>query len=62
MPATTDARFFRVRGTAAFGVGLFDEQVDFDEFLGMFHGNNERVSIESLGLTAEVLARTIAAI
>ena len=62
MPATTDARFFRARGTAAFGVGLFDEQVDFDEFLGMFHGNNERVSIESLGLTAEVLARTIAAI
>ena len=62
MPATTDARFFRARGTAAYGVGLFDERVDFDDFLGMFHGNDERVSIESLGLTAEVLARTIAAV
>jgi acetylornithine deacetylase/succinyl-diaminopimelate desuccinylase-like protein len=62
MPATTDARFFRARGTLAYGVGLFDEDVDFDEFLGMFHGNDERVSLDSLGLTAEVLARTIAAI
>ncbi|MDH3261133.1 MAG: M20/M25/M40 family metallo-hydrolase [Acidimicrobiia bacterium] len=60
MPVTTDARFFRARGTLAYGVGLFDEQVDFDEFLGMFHGNDERVSIDSLGLTAQVLARTIA--
>ena len=60
MPATTDARFFRARGAAAYGVGLFDEEVDFDDFLGMFHGRNERVSIDSLGLTAEVLARTIA--
>ena len=62
MPATTDARFFRARGTMAYGVGLFDDQVDFDEFLGMFHGNDERVSLDSLGLTAEVLARTIAAL
>ena len=62
MPATTDARFFRARGTQAYGVGLFDQQVDFDEFLGMFHGNDERVSIDSLGLTAQVLARTIAAL
>ncbi len=61
-PATTDARFFRSRGTLAYGLGLFDQHIDFDDFLGMFHGNNERVSIESLGLTAEVLARTIAAL
>jgi len=61
-PATTDARFFRSRGTVAYGLGLFDQHIDFDDFLGMFHGNNERVSIESLGLTAEVLARTIAAL
>jgi acetylornithine deacetylase/succinyl-diaminopimelate desuccinylase-like protein len=61
-PATTDARFFRARGTVAYGVGLFDQRVDFDEFLGMFHGQNERVSIDSLGLTAEVLARTIASL
>jgi acetylornithine deacetylase/succinyl-diaminopimelate desuccinylase-like protein len=59
MPATTDARFFRARGTLAYGVGLFDDQVDFDDFLGMFHGNNERVSVDSLGLTAGVIGRTI---
>ena len=58
-PATTDARFFRARGTVAYGVGLFDQQVQFDDFLGMFHGNNERVSVESLGLTAELLGRVI---
>ena len=59
MPATTDARFFRARGTQAYGVGLFDDGVEFDDFLGMFHGNNERVSVESLKLTAAVIARTI---
>lgn len=59
MPATTDARFFRSRGTVAYGLGLFDDRVGFDDFLGMFHGNDERVSIESLELTAAVLARTV---
>ena len=59
MPATTDARFFRARGTVAYGVGLFDQQVHFDDFLGIFHGNNERVGVESLGLTAELLGRVI---
>lgn len=59
MPATTDARFFRAWGTQAYGVGLFDLGVEFDDFLGMFHGNNERVSLESLSLTAAVIARTI---
>ena len=61
MPASTDARFFRARGSVAYGVGLFDERVSFPEFLSMFHGNDERVSVESVGLTValfdEVLAR-----
>jgi acetylornithine deacetylase/succinyl-diaminopimelate desuccinylase-like protein len=59
MPATTDARFFRARGTSAYGVGLFDDRVQFEDFLGMFHGNNERVSVASLGLTAELLVRIV---
>jgi acetylornithine deacetylase/succinyl-diaminopimelate desuccinylase-like protein len=58
-PATTDARFFRARGTVAYGVGLFDEQVHFDDFLGMFHGNNERVGVESLDLTARMIGRVV---
>lgn len=56
MPASTDARFFRKRGTVAYGVGLFDTQISFPDFLSMFHGNDERVSIESVEMTTRLLA------
>ena len=58
-PVTTDARFFRARGAVAYGVGLYDDRTRFSDFLGMFHGNDERVSVESLGLTARLLSRII---
>lgn len=58
MPVATDGRFFRDRGSIAFGTGWFDERVPFGEFLTMFHGNNERVSIESVERTARLL-RTV---
>ena len=58
-PATTDARFFRAKGIKAYGVGLFDDRVAFSDFLGMFHGNDERIGIRSLGLTAQLLDRII---
>jgi acetylornithine deacetylase/succinyl-diaminopimelate desuccinylase-like protein len=58
-PVTTDARFFRSRGIGSYGVGMFDDTVGFSDFLSMFHGNNERVSVESLGLTAELLDRIV---
>ena len=58
-PVTTDARFFRARGITAYGAGLYDENTNFSDFLGMFHGNDERVSVESLGLTAGLLSRII---
>jgi acetylornithine deacetylase/succinyl-diaminopimelate desuccinylase-like protein len=58
-PATTDARFFRARGTVAYGVGLFDDRVEFPEFLSMFHGNNERVSVESVHQTVALLTRIL---
>lgn len=58
-PVTTDARFFRARGATAYGVGLYEEGARFSDFLGMFHGNDERVSVESLGLTARLLSRII---
>lgn len=58
-PATTDARFFRSKGVTAYGAGLFDDRVGFSEFLGMFHGNDERIGVESLGLTARLLERII---
>ena len=58
-PATTDARFFRSKGAQAYGVGLFDDRVEFSDFLGMFHGNDERIGVASLGLTAALLDRII---
>ncbi len=62
MPVATDARFFRARGTTAYGVGLYDEGVDFADFMAMFHGNDERVSVASLGATARLLARVVEAL
>jgi acetylornithine deacetylase/succinyl-diaminopimelate desuccinylase-like protein len=46
----TDARFFRERGKTAYGAGLLSPGVDFATFGSRFHGNNERIDLESLGL------------
>jgi len=59
IPIGTDARFFRRRGTVAYGVGLFDDRVGFGDFLRMFHGHDERVSEASLGMTADLYLRTV---
>jgi acetylornithine deacetylase/succinyl-diaminopimelate desuccinylase-like protein len=59
IPVATDARFFRRRGTIAYGVGLFDDRIAFGEFLRMFHGHDERVSEESLALTTQLLGATV---
>jgi acetylornithine deacetylase/succinyl-diaminopimelate desuccinylase-like protein len=50
----TDARFFRRKGVTAYGYGLFSERISFAEFASMFHGDNERVDVESLRLTTEL--------
>ncbi|MDE3101535.1 MAG: M20/M25/M40 family metallo-hydrolase [Chloroflexota bacterium] len=50
----TDARFFRRKGTKAYGYGLFSDRVGFDEFMRMFHGRNERIDQASLGLMVEL--------
>jgi acetylornithine deacetylase/succinyl-diaminopimelate desuccinylase-like protein len=50
----TDARFFRRIGSTAYGFGLFSDRIDFNEFMTMFHGDNERVDLESLRLSAEL--------
>jgi acetylornithine deacetylase/succinyl-diaminopimelate desuccinylase-like protein len=49
----TDAAFFRRAGTVAYGFGLFSTSVSPGEFASRFHGNNERIDVESLGLTTE---------
>ena len=50
----TDARFFRQKGTVAYGAGLLSNKVSQTEFLNRFHGHNERIDTESLKLTTEL--------
>jgi len=50
----TDARFFRKLGTTSYGYGLFSEKIPYTEFARMFHGDNERVDVESLRLSTEL--------
>ena len=50
----TDARFYRSRGSVAYGAGLFTPQMDFATFGQRFHGNDERVDVASLDLAVEL--------
>jgi acetylornithine deacetylase/succinyl-diaminopimelate desuccinylase-like protein len=50
----TDARFFRGVGSTAYGYGLFSDQISFRDFAAMFHGNDERIDLESLRLSTEL--------
>lgn len=58
-PATTDARFLRRRGAVAYGVGLYDDRLSFNEFLTLFHGHNERVSVDSVDKTTDLLRSVV---
>jgi acetylornithine deacetylase/succinyl-diaminopimelate desuccinylase-like protein len=58
----TDARFFRRLGATAYGFGLFSKAMTFEQFASMFHGDDERVDVESLRLSTDmwqVLAREL---
>jgi acetylornithine deacetylase/succinyl-diaminopimelate desuccinylase-like protein len=48
----TDAYWFRRRGVDAYGAGLFSATVELGQYSAMFHGPDERVDVESLGLSA----------
>ena len=54
MNVATDARFWRRKGTIAYGVGLYDDRMDFSEMLALFHGHDERVSVESVERTTRL--------
>ncbi len=47
----TDATFFRAKGTVAYGFGLLSRKVTYADFASRFHGNDERIDVESLRLT-----------
>src|SRR5579884_380800 len=50
----TDARFFRRLCVPSYGFGLFSTRMSFDQFSAMFHGDDERVDVESLRLSTEM--------
>lgn len=49
----TDARFYRDRGSIAYGAGLFSPGMDFATFGTRFHGHDERIDVDSLGLATD---------
>lgn len=59
MIAFTDSRVFRELGAVSYGAGLFSPTVEPGEFGLRFHGNNERIDIESLRLTTDLWTRVI---
>jgi acetylornithine deacetylase/succinyl-diaminopimelate desuccinylase-like protein len=50
----TDARFFRWKDTVSYGFGLFSTNMSFEDYGSMFHGDNERIDIDSLVLSTEL--------
>lgn len=50
----TDAAFFRQRGAIAYGAGLFGPHTSLQEFSSRFHGHDERVDVDSLGLSTQL--------
>jgi acetylornithine deacetylase/succinyl-diaminopimelate desuccinylase-like protein len=50
----TDARFYRRLGSTAYGAGLFSPNLDPDDYAQRFHGNDERIDVESLHLTTSL--------
>jgi acetylornithine deacetylase/succinyl-diaminopimelate desuccinylase-like protein len=49
----TDAPYFREHGAVAYGFGLFSRTLTAEAMAGRFHGNDERIDVESLGLTTQ---------
>jgi acetylornithine deacetylase/succinyl-diaminopimelate desuccinylase-like protein len=54
---STDAKFFRECGAVSYGFGLFSRKMSFEDYGSMFHGDNERVDVESLALSTELWGR-----
>jgi acetylornithine deacetylase/succinyl-diaminopimelate desuccinylase-like protein len=50
----TDARFFRWKESIGYGFGLFSTNMTFEEYGQMFHGDDERVDIDSLVLSTQL--------
>jgi acetylornithine deacetylase/succinyl-diaminopimelate desuccinylase-like protein len=49
----TDAPYFRKRGSVAYGAGIYSPSVTREQFAGRFHGHDERIDVDSLGLSVD---------
>lgn len=56
----TDSRVFRELGAVAYGAGLFSASLAPGEYGRRFHGNDERIDLESLSLTTHFWRRILA--
>ncbi len=56
----TDARVYRKMGAVAYGAGLFSPDLDSGDFSSRFHGNDERIDVESLRLTTQLWLDVVA--
>ena len=48
----TDAAFFREHGAVAYGAGVFSERATLQQIQNRYHGDDERIDVESLALQA----------
>jgi acetylornithine deacetylase/succinyl-diaminopimelate desuccinylase-like protein len=51
--AATDARFYRRRGAVAYGFNVLSDAITPERYWSMFHGNDERIDVESLRLSVQ---------
>ena len=51
----TDARFFRRKGITSYGYGMFSRKMSFEDYGEMFHGDNERIDTDSLGMSVHLV-------
>jgi acetylornithine deacetylase/succinyl-diaminopimelate desuccinylase-like protein len=54
----TDAPYFREHGAIAYGFGLFSRTLTAEAMASRFHGNDERIDVESLALTTQAWIET----
>jgi acetylornithine deacetylase/succinyl-diaminopimelate desuccinylase-like protein len=55
----TDSRVYREMGSVAYGAGLFSPELDAGSFGQRFHGNDERIDVESLRLSTDLFVSVV---
>ena len=55
----TDARYYRPKGAVVYGAGIFSPSIDMADFGSRFHGNDERIDLESLRLVTDFWGRIV---